>query len=93
MTKTFYYNKNYSVEYDIKDYGTVKLQCINDQIARLTFVENKKEIVLPKNVNIINLDERTDKQNPTDNAFFIHYMANYVLEIDNKEILRISNIR
>lgn len=94
-----YEDKGY-MEFDIRNSDlTVKFSIINDKIARLSFVckfycniKNVSiEIPIPKNIDLIDLDNKKHKPIPFNNSFFIAFFGNYELQMDGDIILKISN--
>jgi len=84
----FSYLQNKSGEFDLPGF-TIKLTVINDNVARLSFInkQDKSEIQLPKEATLIDLENHFENLKPFENGFFIIWIGSYSLRIDGKEVM------
>lgn len=89
---TYSYRTIEENEIDLTDYNfTVKISRIDNNIARLYFIDKEKNpIPVPENVSIFETGENLAQQQFQD-SFFITWIGNYSLKDKDIELIRLTN--
>jgi hypothetical protein len=79
-------------EFDLEGYPfTVKISRVDNNIARLTLIDqNKEQIDVPNNIRLRNLDDNVVSA-PIVQSFFITWIGSYSLFDGETELVRMTN--